>query len=196
LCIWLGGGLVGCDRGGAQTVAATAQASAATAQESAAFDRYRQPDRLIAALGLRHGDRVADVGAGAGYLTFRLARGVGTSGRVLATDVDPDALAALTAHTPSELRGRVEARHVAAAEPGLEPGAYDLLLLSEVDHLLPDRAAYLRRLALALAPGGRIAVVNKRTFQAPLVAAVAAAGLRARPVDFTPTHFLIFVEVP
>lgn len=160
-----------------------------------AFERYRQPDKLIAALGLRAGERVADVGAGSGFLTFRLAQAVGASGSVVATDVDAPALAALERATPAELRARVRTRRVAADEPGLEPGRYDLILLSEVDHLLPDRVAYLRKLARALAPGGRIAVTNLRTFEAPLTAAVAAAGLHARVERLTPTHYLLIAEV-
>jgi predicted methyltransferase len=164
--------------------------------DPAAFDRYRQPDRLVASLGLREGDHVADVGAGAGYLTFRLAQAVGARGGVVATDVDPAALARIDgAAQPPTLHARVRTRKVAADDPGLEPHAYDLILLSEVDHLLPDRAAYLRRLVAALKPGGRIAVTNLRTFQARLLAAAESAGLHAREVAFTPDHFLIFLEV-
>jgi ubiquinone/menaquinone biosynthesis C-methylase UbiE len=168
----------------------------AGADPSAAFDRYRQPDRLVASLGLRDGDRVADVGAGPGYLTFRLAQAVGARGGVVATDVDATALARIDgAVQPAELRARVRTRRVAADDPGLEAHAYDLILLSEVDHLLPDRVAYLRRLVAALKPRGRIAVTNLRTFQARLLAAADGAGLRAHESAFTTDHFLIFLEV-
>src|SRR5215831_4895227 len=64
----------------------------------AAFDQYRQPNRVVAALGLRRGQRVADVGAGHGYLTFRLADAVGPEGLVVATEIDDEALDALRAH--------------------------------------------------------------------------------------------------
>src|SRR4051812_47057700 len=67
---------------------------ASRAMSQAAYDGWRQPDAVIAALGLSPGQVVADVGAGKGYLSGRLARAVGPTGRVVATDIDPDALAA------------------------------------------------------------------------------------------------------
>src|SRR2546427_6632458 len=92
-------------------------------------DRYRQPERVIAALGLARGQRVADIGAGSGYLTFRLAAAVGPKGRVVATDIDDAAIAALRAHDAPN----VVVRKVARDDPGLEPGSFDLVLLSQVD---------------------------------------------------------------
>lgn len=86
-------------------------------------------------------------------------------------------------------------RAVAVDDPGLEPGGYDLVLLAEVDHLLPDRAAYLRRLTAARAPGGRIAVANRAYRRAALERDAARAGLRASavPVDL-PDQFLVLLE--
>jgi predicted methyltransferase len=163
------------------------------AVDRAARDRFRHPDRLVAALGLTPGQRVADVGAGPGYLTFRLADAVGPAGRVVATDVDDSALAALRAHQPA--RAAVVIRKVAPDDPGLEPASYDLVLLSEVDHYLPDRVEYLRKLRAALAPGGRIAVTNRRGFRASLIVAAERAGYRvAGEVTDLPIHFLIFLS--
>src|SRR5215470_16050481 len=96
---------------------------ASTAFADDAYDRYRQPEKLIAALGLVRGQRVADVGAGGGYLTVRLAAAVGAEGRVVATDIDDAALKVLrdrTAKLP-----QVVVRKVAADEPGLEPAGFD-----------------------------------------------------------------------
>jgi ubiquinone/menaquinone biosynthesis C-methylase UbiE len=167
-------------------------ADAGTAAQ-ASFDRYRQPERVIAALGLSAGQRVADVGAGRGYLTFRLASAVGPNGRVVATDVDDDALAALRARRPPA--ANLVVRKVTPADPGLETRSFDLILLSEVDQYLPDRVAFLGRLRDALAPGGRIAVTNRRLFRAALVAAATQAGYKiVGEIKDLPAHFLIFLQ--
>lgn len=147
------------------------------AMSAADYDAWRQPDALVAALGLAPGDTVADVGAGRGYLTGRLAAAVGPGGRVVATEIDPDAVDALARLPRAAGAARVEVRRVAAGAPGLEAGRYDLILLAEVDHYLADRAGYLRQLAGALAPGGRIAVSNRLQHRAALLAAADAAGL-------------------
>jgi predicted methyltransferase len=160
----------------------------------ASFDRYRRPDLVMTALALKPGDAVADVGAGRGYLTHRLAAAVGARGRVVATDVDFAALQQIGPTRAGE--AAIELRKVPPDEPSLEPRAYDLILLSEVDHLLPDRAAWLRRAAAALKPGGRIAVVNRRPFHAALVRAAADAGMRVTAErDEIPAYFVVFLEV-
>ncbi len=161
----------------------------------AAFDRYRRPDVLVAALDLHSGQAVADVGAGRGYLTHRLAAKVGAHGRVLASDVDSVALQQIAAARDNE--APIQTRVVSPADPSLEPSAYDLILLSEVDQLLPDRAAYFRKLALALKPHGRIAVVNRRVFRAAVLDAAGAAGLHVSGErDKIPAYFIVFLEGP
>jgi predicted methyltransferase len=161
----------------------------------ASFDRYRRPDLVMSALALRPGDAVADVGAGRGYFTHRLAAAVGARGRVVATDVDFAALQQIGAAHAGE--AAIELRKVPPDEPSLEPHAFDLIFLSEVDHLLPDRVAWLRRAQTALKPGGRIAVVNRRTFRAALIKAAADAGMRVTGErDEIPAYFVVFLEVP
>jgi 2-polyprenyl-3-methyl-5-hydroxy-6-metoxy-1,4-benzoquinol methylase len=157
------------------------------------MDRYRRPDLLIAALHIGAGGVVADVGAGAGYLTHRLAARVGPTGRVVATDIDAAQLGRIGPSGPGE--APIVTRTVSPTEPGLEAGAYDLILLSEVDHLLADRAAYLRKLVPALKRGtGRIAVSNRRAHRAAVLEAAARAGLTVKS-DYQglPAHFLIEV---
>jgi predicted O-methyltransferase YrrM len=169
---------------------AACRASPARAQLQ---DRYRRPDLLVSALHIARGAVVADVGAGAGYLTHRLAAAAGPNGRVVATDIDGTSLEQIGASGPGE--SPIVTRLVSAVDPGLEPGGYDLILLSEVDHLLADRAAYLRALVPALKAGtGRVAVSNRRVHRAALLAAAASAGLspKAEYQDL-PAHFLIEV---
>jgi len=169
---------------------ATTQASDSPSAETlAAYDRYRRPDLIVLGLQLAPGQSVADVGAGRGYLTRRLADAVGARGRVVATDIDAAALAAIPRGAP------VETRQVRADEPGLEAGAYDAILLAQVDQYLADRVDYLRRLSRALKPRGRIAVTNRLTYREPLLRAAADAGLRV--VDERndlPAHFFVRLE--
>lgn len=164
-----------------------------TLRQQEAFDRYRRPDLLLAALGLRDGDHVADLGAGSGYLTLPMARAVGARGRVVATDVDGAALARLRARPAPPGAATIEARLVAADDPGLESERFDLILASEVDHLLADRVAWLSRVGRNLAPDGRLAIVNRRHDRAALLADASAAGLRPLDErDGLPAHFLLF----
>jgi len=170
---------------------ASRPAAAADDADARRYETYRQPAKIVASLALRPGLRVADVGAGRGLLTGRFADAVGPGGRVVATDVDGAALAAIPR------RPTIETRVVAAATPGLEPGAYDRIFLGEVDQYLPDRVAYFRALVPALAPSGFIAVSNRLTYRSAVLAAAHAAGLRAveLPVSL-PGHFFIRLEHP
>jgi ubiquinone/menaquinone biosynthesis C-methylase UbiE len=158
------------------------------------YDRWRQPDRVVAALELEPGDTVADLGAGRGYLTGRLARAVGAGGRVVATDIDAAALAEAARIRRGDDMAPIETRVVAADRSGLEDGRYDLVLLAEVDHLLPERTAYLERLRASLAAGGRLAVANRLQHRASLLAAAERAGYRVIDRPAPPGHFLVFLE--
>src|SRR5262249_60160786 len=84
------------------------------------YDRYRRPDLLIAALGIQPGAHIADVGAGQGYLTHRLAHAAGPGGRGVATDIDAAALAHIAPSVSGE--APVETRVVRADGPGPEAG--------------------------------------------------------------------------
>ncbi len=162
--------------------------------DRAAYDQWRQPDRLIAELRISPGDWVADVGAGRGYLEPYLSAAVGPDGRIVATDVDAAALARLSTAARRDSLD-VETRVVAPDDPGLEPGGYDLVLLAMVDHLLPDRADYFRRLVPALAAGGRIAVVNRIDREAPARAAAESAGLEVvGVVHDLPGQFMLLLS--
>ncbi len=114
---------------------------------------------------------------------------------MVATDIDRGALEKLEARGTAELRAVVSARQVGSEEPGLEAGAYDVILLSEVDHLLAERVRYLGKLRGALAPRGRIVVTNRRTHHDALVEAVKAAGFtRMHEVEALADHYILIVE--
>lgn len=190
--------LLGCTEGDQPAAVRCEPAPTEPAPTAAAFDRYRRPDLLIAALGLRGGERVADIGAGRGYLSFRLAQAIGADGSLVATDIDAKALAALSARAACQ-RGEgapIAVRKVPADEPGLPKDHYDLILMSEVDHQLSDRVSYLRRLRPYLAGGGRLVVSNRRHSREALRRAALAAGLIELGEDHSlPAHFLLFFGV-
>jgi trans-aconitate methyltransferase len=136
-----------------------------------------RPAELIARLQLAPTAVVADVGAGPGFLTVPLASAV-PRGRVIATDVRADYLAMAAERTRAAGLHNVEIRTTPADDPRLAPGELDLALLCQVDQLLPDRVRYFRRLAAALKPNGRLALVNWARFRAADLEAATAAGFR------------------
>jgi ubiquinone/menaquinone biosynthesis C-methylase UbiE len=165
-------------------------------REQQRFDTERRPDKIVEALAIGPGSRVADIGAGSGLLTVHLARAVAPNGRVIATDIDGAVLDLLAARLKKAgLSDVVERRVVGADRPELEEGAYDAILLAEVDHFFPDPAAWLREAAKALKPNGRIVISNRVYHRAQAMAAAKKAGLvlksESNPVS---THYIaVFV---
>jgi len=166
--------------------------------EQARFDSEREPARIVAALGLKPGMVVADVGAGTGLLTVHLARAVAPGGKVVATDVDNGVLDMLASRVEAiGLTAVVERRVVASDTPGLEAGTYDAILLSEVDHYFADRVAWLRAAMPALKPGGKVVITNRTYHRAPALDAARAAGLHLdQEVTDVPGEFIATFSVP
>lgn len=168
------------------------------AREQARFDAERQPDKVVQALGIKPGSRVADVGAGTGLLTVHLARAVAPNGTVVATDIDGNVLELLNSRlTGAGLANVVERRVVGAETPGLEAGAYDAILLAEVDHYFTDEVAWLKAATAALKPGGRIVISNRIHHRQTSMAAAQKAGLVLESVTTpVPTHFIAVFTAP
>ena len=120
------------------------------------------PDAALEAIGIARGATVADVGAGAGYFTWRLAERVGPSGKVYANDIQPAML--------ELLRKNIEARHLANVEPvlGVEDdprlpaGRIDLVLLVDVYHEFSEPEKMLRKIRESLKPDGRLVLLEYR----------------------------------
>jgi len=170
--------------------------AAAGADEQARFDADRKPEKLVEALGIGPGSRVADVGAGSGLITVHLARAVAPSGKVVATDVDASVLDLLKQRIEAAGLGDVvERRVVAADKPGLDDGGYDAILLAEVDHYFPDPVRWLSTAAKDLKPGGRIVISNRNYHRAQSMDAARKAGLVLKSeTNPVPTHFVaVFV---
>jgi cyclopropane fatty-acyl-phospholipid synthase-like methyltransferase len=124
-----------------------------------ARDAWQHPDDVIAALALAPTMTVADVGAGTGYFTVRLARAV-PGGQVIATDLEPDMVRYLGERAKREQLANVRAVQATADDPRLDAATVDRILVVDVWHHIADRARYAAGLARALRPGGQIAIVD------------------------------------
>jgi ubiquinone/menaquinone biosynthesis C-methylase UbiE len=123
-------------------------------------DRWQKPDRVVSALQIAPGARVADLGAGGGYFTFRLADAVGPDGRVYAVDVDPDMTGYLSERAREESRSNVEVILARTSDPLLPADGVDLIFTSNTYHHLENRPAYFAGVKRYLRPGGRVAIVE------------------------------------
>ena len=120
------------------------------------------PSRAIAALDLKPGDVVADVGAGSGYYTVRLADRVGRTGKVYATDIQPEMLSLLAERLRRARIDNVELVRGTEDDPRLPAAALDLVLMVDVYHELSRPQEMLRKLALTLEPEGRLVLIEFR----------------------------------
>ena len=122
-------------------------------------DRWQRADEVVAVLQLESGARVADLGAGGGYFTFRLASAVGRAGRVYAVDVDEDLLGYVARTARARGVGNVETIRGDVDDPRL-PAPVDLLFSSDAYHHIAERPAYFARARGYLVPAGRAAVID------------------------------------
>jgi SAM-dependent methyltransferase len=123
-------------------------------------DDFQQPDAVMAALALRPGERVADIGAGSGYFTRRVAHAVGPTGVVWAIDIAQEMLDYLAARAAEEKLAIIRLVKVERDDPRLPEGQVDTVLLVDTLHYIKERGAYCRKLRPGLAPGGRVVVID------------------------------------
>lgn len=123
-------------------------------------EQEERPDLLIRELELKPGMLVADVGAGTGYLSWRMANEIGDRGKVLALDIQPEMLQILARKMKS--RGVTNAVGVLGEvdDPKLPVAQVDLVLLADVYHELQFPYEMLARIAQSLKPGGRLVIVE------------------------------------
>ena len=127
-------------------------------------EREEAPTKAVAALDIRPGQTVADIGAGSGYYTVRLAEAVGSAGRVIATDIQPGMLALIRKRTDG-MGGssrRVELVLGTPTESKLPEGAIDMALMVDVYHELAHPQIFLRSVKRALKPAGRLVLIEFR----------------------------------
>jgi SAM-dependent methyltransferase len=168
-------------------------------------DLWQLPDQIMDALGIAEGARVADLGAGGGWFTIRLARRVGANGLVFAEDIQPQMLEATMRRVKREGLGNVRPVLGTAEDPRLPAGTLDVVLIVDTYHEIDNRDSMLRNIAKSLKPQGRVGVVDfKRDGLGPgppleervdpeqVVRDAEATGLRlVRRETFLPYQFML-----
>ena len=169
------------------------------------------PDVALDVLKIATGATVADIGAGSGYITVRLAARVGPGGRVFANDVQPQMLNMLARRLSNSRITNVTLVEGTLDDPKLPPAAIDLAIMVDVYHELSQPQAMLRHLRESLKPGGRLVLLEYRK-EDPTVPikpehkmSVADAKMEVEAEGFTLAkvdealprqHILIFVAKP
>jgi predicted methyltransferase len=178
-------------------------------------DTWQRPVKVMEELGIAPGGAVADIGAGGGYFTFRLAARVGPKGKVYAQDLDEKVLAQIREHAEKEKLAQVQTIHGTQDDPNLPESSLDAVLVVDSFHEFTHADAMVAGLFRALKPGGRLGVIDHTARlglktaeymerhnlpQEILIEQVARAGLRLRsydadftgPPDETRYYFAVF----
>jgi SAM-dependent methyltransferase len=120
------------------------------------------PDVALNVLNIQKGASVADIGAGSGYMTEKLAARVGPTGRVFANDVQPQMLEILSRRLAAKRITNVTLLQGTIDDPGLPAASVDLELMVDVYHELSQPQQMLQHLREALKPGGRLVLLEYR----------------------------------
>jgi arsenite methyltransferase len=131
-------------------------------------DAYQKPQEVMAALGIKPGEVIADIGAGSGYFTFRLALHVGDKGKVYAVDVSPD----MILHVNRRIR-ELKVNNVVSIladpdDPLLPDRSVNRFFFSESWHHIENQAKYLSLMKRMLKPGGEIVMIDFQKKELPV----------------------------
>ena len=175
--------------------------------EDPARDAYQKPAEVVAALALKPGEAVADIGAGSGYFALRMAKEVGPTGRVYAVDVSPDMIVHLNRRLRDAGVTSVQTILSAPDDPLLSDASVDRFFICDTWHHIDDQAKYLGLMKRMLRPGGQVVMIDFQKRDLPvgpplhmkiaredLLKQMEAAGFRlAREHTFLPyQYFLVF----
>jgi ubiquinone/menaquinone biosynthesis C-methylase UbiE len=125
-------------------------------------EKEEQPRKMLEALELKPGMVVADIGAGSGYHSFRMAEKIGPDGKVLAVDIQKEMLDIIRARMKKDKVTNIEPVLGTEADPKLPAGGVDLILLVDVYHEFAFPFEMTEAMVKALKPRGRIAFVEFR----------------------------------
>jgi ubiquinone/menaquinone biosynthesis C-methylase UbiE len=175
-------------------------------------DEWSKPDLIMDDLSIADGSVVADLGAGGGWFTIRLARRVGPNGLVLAEDIQPLMIEAIGRRVQREGLSNVQTVLGTASDPKLPPGFLDAVLIADSYHEMDDPArpevilTLLSNVARSLKPQGRLGVVDflpggggpgplpeERVDPEAAIKAASAAGLKLQTHEQVPPFLFLLV---
>jgi ubiquinone/menaquinone biosynthesis C-methylase UbiE len=173
-------------------------------------DAWQRPDQIMDALQIGEGSVVADLGAGGGWFTVRLAHRVGKTGRVYAEDIQSEMIETIRRRAQREELNNVVTVLGTATDPKLPAGALDAVLIVDAYHEVEQPVTLLKNLAKSLKPTGSIGIVNftkdgggpgpsmeERVDARQVIADAQAAGLELRRQDnFLRYQYLLIFGLP
>lgn len=123
-------------------------------------EQEEQPEKMLDALKIQPGWTVADVGAGVGYTSVRLASRVGPTGKVLATDLQPQMISMLKANLQDAGIKNVQPILCSASDAKLPEAKIDMIIMVDVYHECPDPVLILSQMKKGLRPGGKLVLIE------------------------------------
>lgn len=171
-------------------------------------DAYQKPHEVLTALNLKPGEVIADIGAGSGYFTFRIAHHVGAKGKVFAVDVSPDMIRHMNRRIRDSKAANVVSVLAEPDDPLLGERSIDRFFICNVWHHVENPTKYLSMMKKMLKPGGEIVMIDfhkkELPFGPPLEMKIAREDLLKQMEDngfrvtkehtFLPyQYFLVFV---
>jgi ubiquinone/menaquinone biosynthesis C-methylase UbiE len=173
-------------------------------------DAYQKPHEVLRALSIKPGEVIADIGAGSGYFTFRLAHHVGNNGKVYAIDVNPDMILHLNRRVRDLKAMNVSSILADPDDPLLPERSVNRLFFSNSWHHIENHTKYLSLMKKMLKPGGEIIMIDFHKKELPvgppmqmkiaredLIKQMETNGFRlAKEHTFLPyQYFLVFVSM-
>jgi ubiquinone/menaquinone biosynthesis C-methylase UbiE len=170
-------------------------------------DEYQKPDEVLAALQIKPGETIADIGAGSGYFAVRFAARVGEQGRVLAVDIDPEMIRYLNRRVRDAGIRNVQTVLAEPDDPLLADASVDRFVIVDTWHHIEKQTEYLTLMKKMLKPDGQVVMIDfqKRDLplgppmemkiaRADLVRQMESSGFRlAKEHTFLPyQYFLVF----
>jgi predicted methyltransferase len=124
-------------------------------------DQWQRPAEVMDALKIQAGSVVADIGAGRGYFTFRLAERVGPTGKVYSEDIADEVIRDIRQRATQQKLKQIEVVQGSERDPRLPAGTLDAVLIVDSYHEFREYAAMLKGVHAALKPGGLLGIIDK-----------------------------------